>query len=298
LPNSNEASNDPGREPDVPLVVADTLPPLALYEAFMAAFADYLIGPFQVPAAEWPNVLARHGVDLARSRAVVADGRIVAFAQVAPRPDIRRWRLAAMGALPAARGTGAAPRLLDDFIARARESGVAEVELECFERNERAFRLYRGRGFEVRHRLNGWSWPAQQPAGERDALAIRTLDRDAAMDWLEETARRIPDLPLQTTAASLRGSPRHLQAGQAGDAQLVFSLGGEAADAPVTVHSLIDRDPGLAGARALAKALPAAHPGRAISVPALFRDDIGGAAFREAGYRAFEFSQVLMVRAL
>jgi len=263
----------------------------------MAAFADYLVGPFEVPFAQWTNFLERQGVDLSLSRVAVVDGRIAAFAFAAPRPESRRWRLAGMGALPEARGIGAAPALLDDFIARGQAAGLAAVELECFERNERAIRLYRSRAFETRHRLNGWSWPAQATATELASLPVRPVNREAAMDWLDDIARRIPDLPLQTTAASLRGSPRPLQAGQAGEAQLVFSLAGEAADAPVTVHSLIDPEPGQPGALALARALPARHPGRSITVPALQRVDLGGAALETCGFVLAAFHQWLMVRA-
>jgi hypothetical protein len=201
-----------------------------------------------------------------------------------------------MGALPAARGTGAAPALLDDFIARADAAGLAAVELECVERNERAIRLYRARGFEVRHHLNGWSRPAGPSSGTSDPLPFRVIDRAAAMDWLDAAQARIPDLPLQTTAASLRGSPRPLQCGQAGQAQLVFSVAGEGAGASLTVHSLIDPEPGQPGARALARALLAAHPGCAVTVPALQRDDLGGDALRECGFVLAAFNQVLMVR--
>ena len=125
------------------IVAADTLDPARLHGAFVAAFADYLNGPFQVPLAGWPIFLVRQAAVLSHSRVALApNGEISAFALTALRPEALRWRLATMGALPAARGSGAAPALLDDFIARAREAGQAGVELEVFAQNRRAFKLY------------------------------------------------------------------------------------------------------------------------------------------------------------
>ena len=94
---------------------------------------------------------------------------IAAFSFVCPRPEVGRWRLGIMGALPTARGTGAAPALLDDFIDRARGEGLTWVELECFAENERALRLYRSRGFEPVDALDGWKAP--EPAALSPAVA-------------------------------------------------------------------------------------------------------------------------------
>jgi len=165
------------------LLSAADLTPADLHAAFGAAFADYLIGPFSLPLAAWPGFLARQGVDLTLSRAALdGEGRILAFCLVAPRPALGRWRLGTMGALPAARGSGAAPALLDDFIARAAAAGQGAVELEVFAQNARALRLYQGRGFAPLHELHGYVAepgcvsPAVAPAG------LRELDPGAARE--------------------------------------------------------------------------------------------------------------------
>eukprot|EP01137_Pigoraptor_chileana_P018688 Opistho-2@78628 len=139
----------------MPLQVCNAaeLAPGQLHAAFGLAFSDYLIGPFQVGLAQWPQFLARQGVDLGLSRALLRGETLLAFALVAPRA--RRWRLATMGAVPAARGSGAAPQLLDDFVQRARAAGLAEVELEVFAQNERALRLYQCRGLIAMQRMQG-----------------------------------------------------------------------------------------------------------------------------------------------
>ena len=274
---------------ELSFAAADTIAPAELHAAFVAAFSDYVAGPFQVPPEQWDHLLARQVVDLAASRVALRGGRVIAFANTARRPSIGRWRLAAMGALPEARGTGAAPALLDDFIARARAEGVRTLELECFQKNERALGLYRGRGFEVVHALNGWSAPA---AGVESAHAGSpvVVEREAAFAWLDDATLRVPDLPLQVTTPTLRVAQRPLTCWQAGTAQLVFSV---VADTPIQVHSLVDRSPAQADAETLLRALRATQPDHAVTVPALQRDDIGGDALRRLGFELAPLNQVL-----
>ena len=274
------------------LVPADTLPEADLHAATVAAFADYLAGPFQMTLEQFPSFIARQGVDLARSRVALHDGAIGAFAFVCPRPEVGRWRLGAMGALPAARGTGAAPALLDDFIARARSEGLPWAELECFAANERALRLYRGRGFEVVAALNGWKLPDGAPAGER-AGDMRAVDRDVALAWLAEADQRIEWLPYPNSARCMAAQSRPLSFWQCGGAQLVFSV---VDGTPTQIHSLVDADPALRDAEALARAVAAAHPG--VFAPPILRDDLGGAALQRAGFEPHLMSQVLMKRKL
>jgi ribosomal protein S18 acetylase RimI-like enzyme len=269
------------------IVAADTIEPLRLHGAFVAAFADYVNGPFQVPPSGWPIFVARHAATLAHSRVALApDGEISAFALTALRPDAGRWRLATMGALPAARGSGAAPALLDDFIARAREAGQAGVELEVFAQNRRAFKLYRSRGFEALHELHGY----RRSAGryESESPAVLEVAPDTALAWLQRAAQQIPDLPMQVTAAAL---PAQWQAWQSGSAQLLFSGN---APAPLTIHSLIDLDPAQRQAQALAQALLARHPWRELQVPQLQRLDVGGEALRRLGFEPLALHQLWM----
>jgi hypothetical protein len=120
------------------------------------------------------------------------------------------------------------------------------------------------------------------------------VDRASAFDWLDAAALRIADLPIAVTRTSVAANPRPLTCWQRGEAQLVFSV---VDDTPVHVHSLIDSGPGQSDARALIAAVRAAHPGRAITVPPLQRDDLGGVALREAGFQPQVMNQVLLVRA-
>ncbi|WP_144007020.1 N-acetyltransferase [Pelomonas sp. KK5] len=268
------------------IAAASAVPADQLHAAFREAFADYLIGPFQVPLAQWPQFLARQGVELPLNRVALDDGgAILAFAFVAQRPG--RWRLATMGARPAARGSGAAPRLLDDFMQRAREAGMAAVELEVFAQNERARRLYEGRGFVARSELLGWQ---AEPAGGEPAPWADLLEREAAFAWIAARPY-LDDLPLQQTPALLAANPNRLQALQQGSALLLFA---ETAPLSLTVSGLYDDAPEQADALALARALRAAHPAHRIVVPALQRPDLGGRVLAEAGFERQPLHQLLM----
>ena len=275
------------------LVAADTLSAADLHAATIAAFADYLVGPFQMTLEQFPSFIGRQGIALARSRAALQDGAIGAFAYVCPRPEVGRWRLGVMGALPSARGTGAAPALLDDFMARARAEGLPHVELECFAENERALRLYRSRGFEVVCGLNGWkpadaSASTHPPAGD-----VREVERADAFAWLAEANRRIAWLPFPLTDRSLSAQPRPLTFWRCGSAQIAFSV---VEGTPTQVHGLVDLDPAQRDAEVLACAVRAAHAD--VFAPPVLRDDLGGDALRRAGFAPHGMSQVLMQRRL
>jgi ribosomal protein S18 acetylase RimI-like enzyme len=279
---------------------ADTIAPAVLHAAFEAAFADYLIGPFRVAPADWPALLARQAIALAPSRVVVDGERVVAFAFVALR-DAHHWRLATMGALPEARGSGVAPALLDELIARAAAAGVETLELEVFAQNERALRLYRSRGFEPRHELHGYVLEAADAPADAAADApdrtVEVVDRAAAMAWLDDASRRIADLPLQVTPACLATLAAPLQAWRCGGAQIVFDTGTETTSS-VRIHSLVDTDPEQRDAAVLVGALCRRFAGRRVAVPQLQRLDVSGAALRAAGFAPLPLHQLLMVRRL
>lgn len=232
---------------------------------------------------------------LAASRvAPGAGGRPDALALVAPRGPAR-WRLATMGVRPAARGGGAAQRLLDDLVARARAAGVAALELEVFAQNERALRLYRRHGFEVVHGLYGHvAEPGEAQHADAGALPAPRAPADA-LAWLSAAEAVLPDLPLQAAAAGVAGLPAGWQAWGRGTAQLVADT---AAPGRVRIASLVDLDPAQHDAGQLVRALRAAWPAARLEVPPLQRDDVGGAALSRLGWRREPLHQWLMRRPL
>lgn len=283
---------------DFTLVAADTFPAADLHAANLAAFSDYIAGPMQLTFDQWPSLIERQGIDLGRSRVAVRDGAIASYAFVCPRPESGRWRLGIMGALPAARGSGAAPALIDDFLTRAKAEGMVHAELECFAANERALRLYRRHGFEVAFPLSGWKLPADAasasaPARDASVREVREIDRAAAFAWLEEAERRIAWLPFQNTARCQAAQVRPLAFWQCGSALMLFSV---LEGTPPHIHVLVDLDPALHDAETLARAIRAAHPDA--FAPPILRDDLGGLALERAGFVRPALNQVLMRRVL
>jgi ribosomal protein S18 acetylase RimI-like enzyme len=279
--------------PDITIVDATHVDTAILHATFTQAFADYLIGPFEVPLALWPAFLGRQGVDVALSRVALQGDTPVAFCLTAPRPECNSWRLGTMGALPAARGTGAAAALLADFIVRAQAARLASVELECFAQNTRALRLYETRGFKTIDALYGYQSTAPAQANAVDAPRVIGLDQ--AFAWLDASVAGGCALPLQVTPRSLRALTVPLTAWQQGSAQLVFC---ETADGGIQVNSLVDREPAQGSATALVRALLAQYPGRVIRVPQLQRQAVGGAALEELGFTRLPLHQLWMRRVL
>jgi hypothetical protein len=125
--------------------------------------------------------------------------------------------------------------------------------------------------------------------------AAEQVELGPAFEWLAETMGTLPDLPLQVTPAALAALAPPPIAWRRGQAQLVF--GGTEGRALV-VHSLVDRDPAQSDALALLQALATLHPGRAVRVPPLQREDVGGAALRRAGFEPLALYQHWMLKPL
>ncbi|MCP5271006.1 MAG: GNAT family N-acetyltransferase [Burkholderiaceae bacterium] len=260
------------------LVPADTVDPATLHAAFTVAFADYVAGPFALGLSQWPHFLARQGVTLPLSRVrLSSDGRPRAFALVAERPQPRRWRLATMGAVPAARGQGDAPVLLQDLAARARAAGQCGLELEVFAQNPRAVRLYERQGFMRLADLHGHDAP---PLGGTSAAPPPAMARADALAWLQAAEDDGLDLPLQLGARVL-ATADGWTAWQQGSALLVH---GEGPDGRRLIRSLVDKSPTQADAETLSRALRAAYPAQAITMPPLLPDALGGRALQRAGF--------------
>jgi ribosomal protein S18 acetylase RimI-like enzyme len=283
--------------PDLPIVPATAVPARALCNAFNAAFSDYLIGPPQLSEAQWPAFLRRQGAELPLSLAAQRDdGQVMAFALIGRFHDRfgLRTRVATMGARRDARGTGLAPRVLDEAIRQAAERGAPALELEVFAQNTIALRLYRSRGFEPVCELFGYEaaprsrddFPATQPAFQ--------VTPDGALAWLR--TRDVRDLPYQVSAGALEtGGSTPPIAWRLGDAQLVFA----ARDAAhLSLASLVDTGPEQMDARLLLRALRGQYPAATLRVPQLQRMDLGGAALEAEGFTRLPLHQWLMRRAL
>ncbi len=149
---------------------------------FERSFADYVVPMRATPIGTEVRNRIEH-VDLFASRVALHGGTPVGLALIARRGW--RSRIAAMGVVVEARGSGAAQALLDRVLDDARVRGDHTLSLECIASNARALRLYRRAGFVVTRRLVGWRAGAlvlaPQPIREIDPAELgRQLARSDA----------------------------------------------------------------------------------------------------------------------
>ncbi len=168
-------------------IAAAELPYSDLAPLFERAFANYLVPIRATPSTMEARNRIEH-VDLFASQIALHGAAPVALALIARRG--RRSRVAAMGVVLEARGSGVAQALLDKVIGDARDRGDDSLVLECIASNERAFRLYRRAGFVTARRLVGWRAgslvPEAQAVVEVDPAELgRVLIRsdDGGLPW-------------------------------------------------------------------------------------------------------------------
>lgn len=179
-------------------------------DAFNRCYENYVI-PIRATGAELAARCRAEGVEPSLSHILRDPLGPVALALVARRAG--RARLAAFAVAPRARGKGLARPVLARLLAESDARGDATLELEVFEHNVPAVRLYAGQGFMRVDRLFGFVFapdtagraaPAlvERPVGE---LAHR-LSRDpvaAALPWQlqPETLAALP-VPWTVLAAA------------------------------------------------------------------------------------------------
>jgi hypothetical protein len=275
----------------VTIVEAARVAPAALREAFNEAFSDYLLKFPILDLDGWRAFVGRQGIDIELSKVAVSGDTVIAFAMITPRP-LQRTRIAVMGARIAARGTGAAPRLLDDAVTSSLARRDRWIELEAFAQNERAVRLYRSRGFEVDADLIGFVAPPSQGLAQDEA--VRDVSREEAATWARALDQDHPALlPWQVGGEAVLaalGSPR---AWRIGEALLVFT---ELNADTINMSTLLDRGADQRDAVRLIGAVRHRYPRALLKAPQIHRADGAARAFEAAGWTREPLYQHLMRR--
>jgi len=133
-----------------------TLRPLedADAEAFTKMMRDERViwGTLQLPfqrTAYWAGRLASNDPQRIRSIAAVVDGELAGSISLMMHTAARRRHYGGVGMMvaPAFQGRRVGSALIDGAIEQARRIGLHRIELEVFEDNPRAVRLYESRGF-------------------------------------------------------------------------------------------------------------------------------------------------------
>jgi RimJ/RimL family protein N-acetyltransferase len=145
----------PGRIEDIPEVHAclDVVARERHFLAFLEA------PPLEASRAWWRGIIEKGSPFVL----AVDDARAVGWCDIAPepRPVHSHAGILGIGLLPDYRGRGIGRRLLAAAIEDARRSGLERIELNVYERNLRARRLYESMGFVVEgarrrhHKLEG-----------------------------------------------------------------------------------------------------------------------------------------------
>lgn len=268
------------------IVRGTAVPAAQLCDAYNAAFADYVVTFATLDEAAWRAIIERQGVDLRLSIAACRGDTVLAFGLVTPRGG-GIARVATMGARPEARGSGAAPALLDQLLGEARARGDTTAELEVFAQNERAFRLYRSRGFSPVCSLCGFETADQRG----DDAPIVEVSREDGAAWATafERDERTP-LPWQVTGSAIACAPAAQRIWRLAEAQATWL---PTADT-ITVVSLLDRSHGYADAARLLGALAHHFPAHKLRAPQIHREIGPADAFERAGWTRSPLFQYLM----
>jgi GNAT superfamily N-acetyltransferase len=276
---------------DVRVAPATSVPSDDIRDCLNEAFSDYLIRMPNFEADSWPGFLHRQGVDLSLSRVGVQSEHVVAFSLVCPR-SATAWRVAVMGARPSARGSGIAPRLLDETIAEAQSRGLRSIELEVFAQNERAFRLYQSRGLQPATALRGFDGSERCRSAMKPVVSV--THQEAARRARDIEASSETPLAWQVCGDAIERLPYVPHCWQFGTAQIVFAE----MTGLVMVMSLLDGSPDYRAAADLLGSLRATYREAFLRAPQLHSDHGAAHAFRICGWGEVPLYQNLMIRML
>lgn len=163
------------REHDVP----------ALYDTFVAAFADYII-PIRVSRAEFAMKFKREGVEPSFCVGAYYGSQLVGFIMT----GLGEWQgiptayNAGTGVVPEHRGNQLTKQLYAFLLPKLHESGVEQCLLEVIKGNEAAFKVYRSIGFEKVRSLDCYRSPVGElllPAEEHEPVV--EIRKAAKADW-------------------------------------------------------------------------------------------------------------------
>ena len=132
------------------LYPVDKVPRSAFIEGLNTAYRDYYV-PIAMTPATFAEFVARESVLLSASAAALDGERVVGMGMLGVR-GLRGW-IGGMGVHPDCRRQGIGRRLMHYLLDRARDLGLAQIQLEVIVQNRAAYQLYCSLGFETRRRL-------------------------------------------------------------------------------------------------------------------------------------------------
>ncbi len=260
-----------------------SLPDLAAL--FTHAFTGYIGGTVNMTAPLLAGMIAQNGINLNLSTLAYRDETPVGFGLIAR----QGWtsRLAAMGIAPEAQGQQVGYHLMTDLIEQARLRGDRHIELEVFEQNVRAVKLYEKTGFRILRRLIGCTLSQPQGDPSPDLTEIDIFDAARLI-----MAHSPADLAWQVSASHLirLGSPD--RAYRLGEAVAIISSPANETVAIRAINVPPDHRQRGYGSRLLS-ALWGAHPAKHWIIQPICPEEFLG-FFEKNGFTRMELNQYQM----
>lgn len=257
-------------------------------DAFRLCYEGYLI-PIRMTAGQMASRFATEDLDMQASGIALARDKMAAAIGLVARRG-RLSRLAAFGVSPDFRGKGVASQVLNRLVRESEAPGDARMELEVFEHNHAAVRLYERFGFSRIDRLLGFGKPAANTPRHVPEPELATPDTLAGLLAPDD----VEDLPWQLQPSTIARLTTPWQVVRAGDALALVDPSREAALEIRLLH-VPPASRGRGHARALVAMLEGLAGDRPIRVPQLI--PARHQAFAEAlGFRPLEHCQFRMVR--
>lgn len=257
--------------------------------ALTRSFEGYVM-PVNVTAEGYERRFRPENVDPFASYIHFRETRPVAVILVAR----RGWtsRIAAVAVAPEARKKGLGKLIMQDAIYEAAERDDRSVQLEVFEHNTPAVKLYEGLGFRPTRRLVGYH---HDPVGAASEVTDTTHEIDP-LDFARVAAREgAPDLPWMLAADTLSGVVSPARAFHL-DHRAYALIGDPEANVITMVAFVVPRSYRRNGwGTRLLQALLARYPDRAWSIPQIVPEELAPTFFERCGWKLMDTNQLDMI---
>ncbi|MBI1730459.1 GNAT family N-acetyltransferase [Candidatus Acetothermia bacterium] len=256
-----------------------------LADLLTRSFEKYFL-PILFTPSTFASIVRLDGIDLNTSRVFLRDEEPVGCALLAH----RGWttRLAAMGVVPEARGSGVGRRAMEQLIAESRERRDKIMVLEVIEQNIVALKLYKSYGFEMERSLTGFRIDKPQGIADKnlEEVDIRQIARLLSNEAPE-------NLPWQASAGTLAQMGRPNCGFRLGAAYAAIS---DPTKPQIAIRSLVvERGEQRKGhASRLLRALFTKFPEKTWAISIIWPEEIAPHFFESLGFRREELSQFQM----
>jgi ribosomal protein S18 acetylase RimI-like enzyme len=164
-----------------------------IYQAFMEAFADYVMDTSRVTETKFTNRAIKNGVDLEASAGAFYQNELVGFTMVALDHycGVQAAYDAVTGIVKPYRGQGLAKKMFEYILPKLKAKGVERFYLEVIQSNEAAVRAYQKTRFSIVRELDCYKIPfetAQLDKSSAENIQIREItkeDLEPAVDFFD-----------------------------------------------------------------------------------------------------------------